>query len=174
MPLLTQYKTFYISTSGDDTQSEGLNHFVKSHRIISVEKHFVNDEKGCGWAFLLEFSNSENGGSSVGTVTTKVDYKEILTPVDFALYDKLRQARKELSDKMKVPVFAIFSNENLSEMAKQRPDTVEKVAAIKGISKDKAEKYSSKFLEIIKEESQQNSTSEPADSKEDSGENMLF
>jgi len=55
MALLTQYVSFFISPFGERTVTEELNIFLRSHRIINVEKRLIDGERGTGWVFLVEY-----------------------------------------------------------------------------------------------------------------------
>ena len=49
MPLQTQFMTFFISPFSELSASAELNNFLKSHRIINVEKRLIDGERGTGW-----------------------------------------------------------------------------------------------------------------------------
>jgi hypothetical protein len=38
MPLLTRTRTFFISPFGEAAVSDELNQFLRSHRIVNIEK----------------------------------------------------------------------------------------------------------------------------------------
>ena len=76
MPLQTQYMTFFISPFSEPSASAELNNFLKSHRIINVEKRLIDGERGTGWVFLVEFTDIE-GGKSVYTMSSKVDWRDV-------------------------------------------------------------------------------------------------
>ena len=88
--------------------SAELNNFLKSHRIINVEKRLIDGERGTGWVFLVEYTENE-GGKSAYTKISKVDWRDVLNPSQFAVYDLLRKTRKEIGDKTKIPLYGILS-----------------------------------------------------------------
>jgi hypothetical protein len=49
-----QFKLFAISASGDDAAEEELNRFLRSHRVVSVQKELVRDGGGPFWCFCIE------------------------------------------------------------------------------------------------------------------------
>ena len=55
MPLLTQFALFFISPFGEVSVCDELNLFIRSHRIVNVEKRLIDGERGTGWLFLVEF-----------------------------------------------------------------------------------------------------------------------
>ena len=58
MPLLTQYASFYISPFGEKSVTDELNAFLRSRRIINVEKRLIDGERGTGWLFLIEYGGN--------------------------------------------------------------------------------------------------------------------
>ena len=80
-----------------------------------------------------------------------MDYKEILSADDFAVFVRLREARKELAAKEAIPVYAVCTNEQLAEMAKDRAATMADLKKIDGFGDAKAEKYGEAFLAAMRE-----------------------
>lgn len=164
MPLLTQYQSFFISPFSEPSVTSELNSFLKSHRIINVEKKLIDGERGTGWAFLIEYSDYEIGKTFPNSQTSKVDYKDVLNPTEFAIFDNLRKVRKEISDKTRMPLYGIFSNEQLSLMAKNPPKTKDEFLQIKGVNEQKFKQFGEIFLNALKSVSSSN----PSDSSETS------
>ena len=51
MPLLTQYASFFVSPFGEKTVCDELNTFLKSNRIVNVEKRLMDGERaGFFWS----------------------------------------------------------------------------------------------------------------------------
>lgn len=65
------------------------------------------------------------------------------------LFDALRAARYELAKKEHIPPFVIFSDATLWEMAAHQPQTLEDMAAIKGVGEFKLNKYGKRFIDVI-------------------------
>ena len=45
-----------------------------------------------------------------------MDYKEILKSEDFAVFARLRDLRKEIAQAEAVPVYTVFTNEQLAQL----------------------------------------------------------
>lgn len=149
MGLQSQFMTFFISPFSEPGASAELNNFLKAHRIINVEKRLIDGERGTGWVFLVEYSEFE-GGKSAYTMSSKVDWRDVLNPAQFAVYDLLRKTRKEIGDKTKMPLYGIFSNEQLALMAQNPPTTKEAFVKIKGVTEQKFNQFGEVFLDVIK------------------------
>ncbi len=76
--------------------------------------------------------------------------------VDTALFDSLRNARKQLADNKHVPPYVIFSDATLRELARVRPSSLLKMRLIHGIGEAKLRDYGDEFLEIIRRHCDQN------------------
>ena len=147
MALLTQYSIFFVSPFGEGTACDELNKFLKSNRIINVEKRLIDGERGTGWLFLVEYGNDNK--STTQNSSQKIDYREILNEQEYSLFDKLRQVRKELAEKQGIPVYAIFTNEHLSGMVKKHPASLKDIGSLPGVGESRVKQYGSRFLEVF-------------------------
>ena len=70
-------------------------------------------------------------------------------PPDLALFESLRDLRKELADAQGVPAYIVFSDRVLLEMASRKPTTLEEMLEVHGVGPAKLERYGKAFLERI-------------------------
>jgi ATP-dependent DNA helicase RecQ len=70
---------------------------------------------------------------------------------DKALWEALREKRKELADEQGVPPYVIFHDATLMEMVEKRPLSFPAMLGISGIGDSKLEKYGGDFLAVIEE-----------------------
>jgi superfamily II DNA helicase RecQ len=150
MPLLTQYRTFFISPFGEPSVCDELNSFIKSHRVVNVEKRLIDGERGTGWLFLVEYSQ-ENAGRASSSPAGRVDYREVLSEQEYALFEKCRVLRKELAEKQGLPVYAVFTNEQLAGMIKKKVSTLKDIAALPGTGESRVKQYGGQFLQLLAE-----------------------
>lgn len=144
-----QLKLFSIAATGDAEAEEELNRFLRSHRAISVQKHLVASGPAAYWSFCVEYlvtsgSGRQNGGRA------RVDYKEVLSEEDFAVFVRLRETRKSLAEREAIPVYAVCTNGQLAAMAQRRATTLGDLKGIDGFGDAKAEKYGAILLEAIR------------------------
>ncbi|MDR2734805.1 MAG: HRDC domain-containing protein [Spirochaetota bacterium] len=162
MALLTQYASFFISPFGENSVTDELNAFLRSHRIVNVEKKLIDSERGTGWVFLVEYGS--DSGKNSQNAPPRVDYKEVLSAAEYALFDKLRTLRKELSEKQGIPVYAVFTNDQLAAMVKKRPKSTKDLLGIPGIGEARVKQYGEAFLNLCannKEALQDDEKTEP-------------
>lgn len=149
-----QFRIFSMPALGDHEGENALNAFLRSHRVVSVRREAVQIDGTAYWSFCVEYVEGPSGTSASGAgrrgeSRPRVDYQQVLSAADFALFLQLREVRKNLAAPDGVPVYAICTNEQLAAMAKGRPDTLSRFKAIEGLGDAKAEKYGAAFLEVI-------------------------
>lgn len=120
-----------------------MNAFLSSHRIISAQKEFCQAE--CSWCFLLEYADDSFAAKNGG----KVGYMKILSQEEFSVFSKLRELRKKFAAEEKIPVYAVFTDEQLSQIVKAKPADIQQMQKISGIGSSKAQKYGAAFLAAL-------------------------
>ena len=65
------------------------------------------------------------------------------------LFETLRELRRELAQRENVPAYLIFSDKVLSEIAKEKPTSLEEFAEIPGVGNFKLKKYGELFIREI-------------------------
>jgi superfamily II DNA helicase RecQ len=80
-----------------------------------------------------------------------VDYREILSAADFAVYDKLRKLRKELADKQGLPAYAVFNNEQLAAMVQKADFSLKDLSALSGEGESRVKQYGAVFIQALSE-----------------------
>ena len=71
-----------------------------------------------------------------------------------ALLEGLKELRIQIARKENMPLYIIFSNATLQEMARKAPATVEELLRVSGVGKYKAERYGEAFLNLIRKHRQ--------------------
>ena len=82
---------------------------------------------------------------------------------DKALFTMLKDLRREISHKEKLPPFVIFQDPSLEDMAILYPLTQEELTQCTGVGQGKARKYGDPFLALIKEYVDENDITRPND-----------
>ena len=150
-----QYKFFTIPIKDLDAAEESFNRFLRTVRLLSIDRKFVENGENSFWALSVEYLDSQKQerlmGKGAGR-SRKIDYRGILSPEDFALYVKLRDWRKSTGEKESVPFYTIFTNEQLAKMAQQKIKTLEELGALTGIGTARVDKYGGDVPAVIQEE----------------------
>ncbi len=82
---------------------------------------------------------------------------------DQTLFSLLKDLRKDISRKEKLPPFVIFQDPSLEDMAIQYPITLDEMKQITGVGAGKAQKYSTPFIELINQYVEENEILRPND-----------
>ncbi len=144
-----QLKLFMVPVKSLESAEAEMNAFLRSHRVLAVKKEFVADGENSFWTFCVEYLESAPGGTGGTSLSgrPKVDYKEVLKPEEFEVFSRLREWRKGVAEKEGVPVYVVFTNEQLAEMVRQRVASKAQLNQIEGVGDARVEKYGAAVLE---------------------------
>jgi len=98
----------------------------------------------------LHLRKEELRAPSTKKSAKKSDKKSQIAPEDQALWEDLRECRKQLSEEYNVPPYLIFHDATLKEMLETMPTSHSELLAITGIGESKLEKYGDEFLAIVR------------------------
>ena len=76
-------------------------------------------------------------------------HKSANNPVNAELLNKLKELRRVLASKKRVPSYVIFSDAALTDMCVKLPQTPEEFLNVSGVGNVKLKQYGEKFLEVI-------------------------
>jgi superfamily II DNA helicase RecQ len=139
----------------EPAQSE-LNSFLAQGRVVNVQRHLVADGAASFWAVCVERLEGPaplpEGLKDAGRRVVRsgqVDYREVLSPADFAVFVALRDWRKQAALQEAVPVYSVFSNEQLAEVARRRVQSAAQLAAIDGVGPGRVARYGAAVLQCV-------------------------
>jgi len=145
-----QLKLFILPVKNLSAPEAEMNAFLRSHRVLAVKKEFVGDGENSFWTFCVEYLESAPAGiAAPGSKLPKVDYREVLKPEEFEVFSRLRDWRKGVAEKESVPVYVVFTNEQLAEMVRKRVSTKAALKEIEGVGESRVEKYGDAVLERL-------------------------
>jgi len=154
-----KYQIFFIPAIDGEANAAELNRFYSQHRVVEVEKHFVNNGHDSFWSFCVGYLDTDNRKGA--NLRSRIDYREILNEADFAVYAKLRTVRKQLAEADGVPPYAVFTNEQLATMVTEKIKSKNAMKAIDGVGDTRIAKYADAMLaELLATESDNDETPE--------------
>jgi superfamily II DNA helicase RecQ len=117
-----QFKFFTIPVKGAEEIEVELNKFLRSVKVLTIQKELIVQGDNSFWAYVVEYLSvasrlSSRSGKDIKNI---IDYKELLSPHDFSIFARLREWRKEIAVQDSLPVYMIFTNEQLAAMAEQK------------------------------------------------------
>ena len=143
------YHLFQYPLPGSPDLGE-LNAFLGSHRIISVREEILPTSGGGILIFVVQ---SAGAPTPTATGSKRIDYKTVLSPEQFELFSVLREERKRIANAEGVPIYTIFTNEQLAEMVRGPIRTLDEMAQIEGLGPARLEKHGARFLALLPKQS---------------------
>ena len=136
--------------SGEEVMAE-VNEFTAKHRVLRMERQFVADGGNSFWTIWVSYT--EKGvalsGQSKMEGIPRVDYREILSPEEFRVFARVRDLRKQVAAGEGIPVYNVFTNEQMAEMARRKTNSLTALGEISGVGAARLEKYGQAFVDEI-------------------------
>lgn len=157
------YRFFTIPVRSAEAAESVLNGFLRSHRVLSVERRWVDQGENSFWSFCVDYLETSGAPPSSfkerdGQTRNKVDYRELLRPDEFAVFARLRDLRKQIAQAEAVPVYTIFTNEQLARMVQARATTKAALEQVAGVGDARIEKYGPRVLDVLRQQWEVNGT----------------
>jgi superfamily II DNA helicase RecQ len=150
------YGFYRVPAHHSEWAEADLNAFLRSHRVLSVDRRWVDQGEHSFWEFCVDYLETSGGttasGGKDGPSRERIDYKQQLSPADFQVFVKLRDLRKEIAQAEAIPMYMVFTNEQLARMCETRVSTKTALEKIIGVGSARIEKYGSRFLELLQEQ----------------------
>lgn len=140
--IMKEYKTKTISDIVNKLAADGyLNLTVGTYPVLKLTNR----------AFQV-LKNKEN-------VLMKVIKVEAQAQKDSKIFELLKSIRKSIAIEEKVPPYIIFSDTTLKEISEYLPASKKEFLNIKGVGEVKFQRYGHKFMELIKQYSEESKIS---------------
>ncbi|HAN78192.1 MAG TPA: helicase [Bacteroidales bacterium] len=145
-----QIKTFIIPIFDNGTFQDEVNSFLRTHKVIEIEKQLIKNEKSCYWSIFITYLEGTKPGNE--QFPAKKDYRLLLNEEEFARFSKLRVVRKQIAATDGLQVFMVFTEEELFEIAKLKEVNKSNLLTIKGIGDKKIEKFADRIIAALNNE----------------------
>jgi superfamily II DNA helicase RecQ len=120
-----------------------LNQFLRTHRVVAVEKQWIERGENSYWLFAVEYLDAPakpaNESRPAGDGAA-VDWRKALTDEQFEVFSRLRTLRKEISLAESTPVYMVFTNEQLAAMVRQRVTSKEALKQVDRVGQARIDK----------------------------------
>ena len=133
-----QIKIFTLPVISDDKDTEELNHFLRAHKIIDVRRELVQTRDNSYWSFCVTYMPDSRVTAEVEKAIQsnrqgRIDYKEVLDSDAFERFARMRRLRKQIAEEEAIPAYAVFTDAELSEMAKLEVLDIANMQKIPGV-----------------------------------------
>lgn len=111
-----QFKFFAIPIDSSGQNENELNKFLRSHRVLTVDRHFYPEK--CIWAISVEYIDQDPTAEAPPQQRReKTDFTAGMTDEEKERYEKYKDIRRRLATERGIPVYLIYTNEELSILA---------------------------------------------------------
>lgn len=133
-------------------KDDEVREFLKDKELLSVRDYlFVKNDIPYLIFVLKYFPHRAEVDPKFSTKAKKEEpWRTSLSEHDIGLFNLLRDWRSQRSKKEGVPPYILFTNQQLTDIVKKRPQSLTELTQIEGIGKGKAEKYGDEILSISK------------------------
>lgn len=128
---------------------EEMNRFLRGYKILEIQQQLISNEHGASWCFCVKYIEGNSSFALSSEQKVKVDYRTLLDEATFKIFSRLREIRKAVALEEGFPAYTVFTDEELSNIAKLEEITRSAMQSIKGIGQKKVEKYAARFIQDI-------------------------
>jgi superfamily II DNA helicase RecQ len=145
---------FFVPARQPDPAQVELNAFLAAQRVLAVQREWLADGAHSGWAFCVEVLTGPGplpAALKAGAPrrNADVDYKQVLSEADFLVFARLREWRKGVAQADGVPVYAVFSNEQLSTCVTKSVRSLAALSEVEGVGTARVAKYGPALLQAL-------------------------
>ena len=144
-----QLKFFTFPVLVASIEEDSVNKFLRSVKVLEIKRDLVTVGDNTYWSICVLYIPYSNNETPPGAIRGKTDYKELLTDEQFVRFCKLRKVRKRIAEDEAIPAFAVFTDQELSEISKIGEVHLDSLKKINGVGPKKIEKYGIRFCELI-------------------------
>ncbi len=134
-------------------KDDDLREFLKDKELISSTDHFFIRNDVPYITFILKYFPHRAEVEAAKTSTKEKPseaWRESLSEHEMGLFNILRDWRSQRCKKEGVPPYVVFTNQQLADIVKRRPQTISELTQIEGVGKSKTLKYGEDVLAISK------------------------
>ena len=142
---------FVVPVQSSESAESDLNAFLSSHKVLTIDRRWVDLGANSFWAICIDYiaAGSKSADHDKSLTRSRIDYKEVLTPEEFGVFSHLRQLRKEIAQVEAIPVYTVFTNEQLAQIVQQRCRTNADLSRIDGVGEARIDKYADRILPLL-------------------------
>ncbi len=149
---------FCIPVFSPEPQAKVLNDFLLKHPHAMLDRQLIVDGQNSAWAVCCTIPDggtsqcADSCHAASKAPKKRIDYREVLEPNHFIRYAKLRELRNGLAKEQGIPVYSIFTNAQLAEMAQLERLDRQSMAAIEGVGEKRVARYADIFFAALEEQ----------------------
>src|SRR6056297_1598927 len=131
-------------------EEKEIKKFLDNKKVIDYDINFFKSNNSYFWTILFVYNKNKNRKK----VKKNIDIEIEISEKDKKLYERLKEWRLETAREQGIPVYIIFSNNELKRIVNKRPKSKKELKTINGIGDKKTKKYGKEVLKIVKKDSE--------------------
>lgn len=142
-----QIKIFTIPLSDTDRCETEANKFLRSHRILQMERHFCSDGGGF-WTLFVEYMDGDL--TAAAPPANRRDHRDVAATLPEEVktrYERMKAIRRAIATQESLPAYLIFTNEELAVLAQMPVLSEETTKHVKGIAPKRLGDYVKYFYD---------------------------
>jgi len=143
-----KYAFFHIAANAELVSVQALNRFLSSHRVLEIDRRFIDAGVQSAWAICVSYDHGD-ADQVARNGKSRLDYKEILSTADFALFSGLRELRKQIAEEEGIPVYSVFNNAQLADIVQNKVDSLQALSQIDGVGQTRLDRYGQRVLDAL-------------------------
>ena len=153
-----QFKFYTVPSTGSHLIEDEINKFLRSHRILKVDRTFCPDSGGY-WTLCVEYMDIESLADLPSFGKGQSDPTADLSDEEKSRYDAYKDIRLTISKERGIKAYNVFSNRELALIAKI-PVLDASIQDINGISTAKIKEFLPYFYSKTEDNAQESQTSD--------------
>ena len=143
-----QIKLFTMPAYGGEAAEEEINRFLRSHRVLQLERHFVAEQGGY-WALLGEYTGGDPIAEAPPQGRSRKDPTAGMDDEVKMRFNFYRDVRKSLCSQRGIAPYLVFTNEELAILAQLPVVNEETTKGLKGIAPQRLKDYVCYFYNLV-------------------------
>jgi superfamily II DNA helicase RecQ len=146
------FRVFQVPIRNNAPFEDRLNRFLASHSVLHVDRRFIDSGDNSCWVFCVDYVEPRESAARPPEQSSprgRVDYRERLSADQFVLFSQLREWRKTRAQSEGVPVYTLFTNEQLAQIVLANVATTAALETVVGIGDARIAKYGGDVLQVL-------------------------
>ena len=144
--------TFRLGPGAEGFDDRELLTFCADRDVLAVQERFFVHQDVPTWALLVSYRDVLRPGDREPAAAGRTDWRAELDDGERALFDKIRRWRNDRAKRHGRPPYALFTNQQMAEIARRQPRTQADLREVHGIGEAKLRDFGDELLAMLAEQ----------------------
>jgi len=150
--VLVKVFTLRFDPRSEAFDDAGLRQFLSDKEVLEVRDQFFTKDGAPYWGVLVTYNlpmADGEPGARADLRPARTDYRSLLRPEDWPLFNALRDWRSGRAKEEGVPPYVVVANEPLARAARERPGSLAALGRIRGVGEATLRKHGKGLLAAL-------------------------